>query len=103
LKAGISAPCLSFTLKNSCTTLTFTLNVSIDWSWSLALFCARLDASPIPSRDSVSATTFPLANLLVLLISGFFLTFSRACITLLLGLDAPRGPIWASHHGEFDY
>ena len=31
LKAA-SAPCLSFTLKNSCTTLTFTLNVSIDLS-----------------------------------------------------------------------
>src|SRR6266478_3062878 len=35
-RLGINAPCLSFTLKNSCTTSTLTLRVSTDWScaWS---------------------------------------------------------------------
>src|SRR5258708_16084026 len=36
VRLGISAPCLSFTLKNNWTTSTFTFRVSTDWScdWS---------------------------------------------------------------------
>src|SRR5260370_33623354 len=37
VRLGISAPCLSLTLKNSCTTSTLTFRVSTDWScdWGL--------------------------------------------------------------------
>src|SRR6266851_266520 len=50
VRLGISAPCLSLTLKNSCTTSTLTFRVSTDWScdWASELEAElELDVGPV--------------------------------------------------------
>src|ERR1700693_600225 len=57
VRLGISAPCLSLTLKNNWTTSTLTLRVSADWScdWALELGGGVWEFCPAAGSDRTTA------------------------------------------------